>query len=178
MSYIEEENKNILDEEVEFSVTDDGQLINDYYQDDDNVSDVQTNRRYNKSKKNVYDLFNELDKGFISYSKISNGNKYKINMYSNGVNIGNKIRDAITGNYYNCNIGSYHENFFFKVRMTTIANKSNVTLYYLSIRDYETHQKVVVTDTIKKKWLLRKREIEDEMEKQNNQQKSSSIIVK
>lgn len=65
----------------------------------------------------------------------------KIEIYtSNG--IGTNIRDAETGEYYNCKVGSLDEDLFFKVSLNTGECKSSngsSTLFYLSPKHYMSH---------------------------------------
>ena len=94
-------------------------------------------------------LMNEvrkLDRGYnaIWRNKIrADGSKKrtKVEVYTSN-NIGTKIRDAETGEYYNCKVGSLDEDLFFKVALTTGEfNSSNgsSTLFFLSPKHYMSH---------------------------------------
>jgi hypothetical protein len=85
------------------------------YEEDDNYNNndefcddeyEEVNRSSGKSRKKMYEDLKNNDIGYFSISKNIKGKNYKIEMYNSGVTIGNKIRDAITGNYYNYKIGS------------------------------------------------------------------------
>lgn len=130
---------------------------NDYFEEDDYTQVA------SKSRKKRYEDIQNVDTGYFCTFKNVNGKMYKIEMYNSGVTIGNKIRDAITGAYYNYKIGSKYEDLFFKIRMTTGTTKTNVTLYYFSISDYEKHQKTIVSDVVKQRWTTKKNFRENEL---------------
>ena len=98
------------------------------------------------------DSFKHLDKGynkvFIKVKYPINNNKKKnkvvrkkIEFYTTS-GIGNRIRDATTGNYYNERVGTKGEELYFKVAMSngwcTSENHSN-TLFFISPEQYVRH---------------------------------------
>jgi hypothetical protein len=65
----------------------------------------------------------------------------KIEVYTSS-GIGSNIRDAETGEYYNCKVGSLDEDLFFKVALTTGECKSSngsSILFFLSPKHYMSH---------------------------------------
>lgn len=100
-----------------------------------------------------------IDRGYtFVYRKMVNKkgklkNK-KIDIYTTS-GIGNLIRDAETGQYYNNRVGTSDEDLFFKVMLSTgeckSANGSN-TLFYLSPQHYSNHLNVKLDDSIISAW--------------------------
>jgi hypothetical protein len=65
----------------------------------------------------------------------------KVEIYTSS-GIGNSIRDAETGEYYSHRVGSFDEDLYFKVGLSTGECKSangSSTLFYLSPRHYMSH---------------------------------------
>ncbi len=122
---------------------------------------------YNPTDPNDYD--NEIDKIFEKSKRIDKGynviyrkvqakdgrfkNK-KIDIYtSNGV--GNRIRDAETGEYYTNLVGSKDEDLFFKVSLSTGECKSqngSNTLFYISPQHYASHLHCDIDESICLAW--------------------------
>ena len=127
-----------------------------YYEDNDTYAT-------GKSRKKMYEDLKNSDTGYFFISKNVKGKNYKIEMYNSGVTIGNKIRDAITGTYSNYKIGSKYEDLFFKVKMPIGTKNNNVTLFYYCIGDFEKHQKTIVSDVTKSKWIEKKNFREKEL---------------
>lgn len=67
---------------------------------------------------------------------------------------GSLIRNAITGNKYNIQVGQKIENMLFKVIDSTgrYGRKEPLILYYDSPEQYENHHFVSVSPEIKKRW--------------------------
>ena len=144
---------------------DDNYNNNDEFCEDDGYEEI--NRSSGKSRKKMYEDLKNNDIGYFSISKNIKGRNYKIEMYNSGVTIGNKIRDAITGTYYNYKIGSKYEDLFFKVKMPIGTKNNNVTLYYYCISDFEKHQKTIISDVVKSKWIEKKNFREKEMREES-----------
>jgi hypothetical protein len=93
----------------------------------------------------------------------------KIEVYtSNG--IGSKIRDAETGEYYNCKVGSLDEDLFFKVALTTGEFKSSngsSTLFFLSPKNYMSHMVCELDQSFITKYELKREARLREIEKNN-----------
>jgi hypothetical protein len=103
-------------------------------------------------KKNNNEM-KRMDPDFHSMVKTVNNKNKRIEMYSTSINSGRKIREAISGLYSNFRTGTYDENLFFKVRMTTFGSvNTNIVLYYYSIDDFERHQKTKVSDKVRAEW--------------------------
>jgi hypothetical protein len=117
-----------------------------------------------------YDSFNDNnDKENSNLKKYDNGYAFitrkvlrndgikknkKIDVYTTG-DIGSKIRDAITGNYYTDVVGSANEKLYFKVGYSTgeIKTKNGSTsLFYVSPEQYEKHLGVDLNEKIKTVW--------------------------
>lgn len=123
-----------------------------------------------------------MDRGYTYvYRKVLNKkgelkNK-KIDIYTTS-GVGNFIRDAETGEYYNNKVGSKDEDLFFKVGLSTgeckSANGSN-TLFYLSPQHYSNHLHVELNESIVSKWE-EKRDLALKNLK-NNEKKSSLVEV-
>jgi hypothetical protein len=83
--------------------------------------------------------------------------KKGIEVYVSGI-IGNRIRDAKTGHYYQDKIGTNDELNFFKVSCATgelnTRNGLN-SLFYLSPSDYEMHMNHKLDDIVHQKWQER-----------------------
>ncbi len=137
-----------------------------YYEDNDKYE----NNTSGKSRRKFYEDLKNSDTGYFCISKNVKGKNYKIEMYNSGVTIGNKIRDAITGTYSNYKIGSNNEDLFFKVRMPTGIKNNNVTLFYYCISDFEKHQKTIVSDTVKRKWIDKKNFRESKLREVSNKE--------
>jgi len=76
-----------------------------------------------------------------------------IEFYSSGA-IGNFITHAISGTKEKDHIvGSINEDLFFKVSFcNSKVGSEHVTLFYYSPEEYESHQLVNLSDSIKNKW--------------------------
>lgn len=130
---------------------------------------------------NVQDtLANSLanDKGLnIVYRKVVSSktgrlkNK-RIYVYtSNGV--GNKIRDAETGQYYNNKVGSKDEDLFFKVILATGECKSangSSTLFFMSPNHYMNYLHGELNQDIIDKWEIKRNKRLAEMNLHKNEE--------
>jgi hypothetical protein len=92
--------------------------------------------------------FKSLDKGYNKIYKLGvvlgrNG-KYKqkkIEFYTSG-DRGTRIRDAITGIYYNDKVGSFNEDHYFKVSLATgqcSSKNGSHMLFFQTPQQYMTH---------------------------------------
>jgi hypothetical protein len=97
---------------------------------------------------------------YEKYVKHINGfwnNKYykhiTIENYGTGGH-GSRIRNAVTGAYYNVNVGSSDEKLFFKVIDSSGYNGRNypLMLYYDTPQQYENHHFIEVSDATKERW--------------------------
>jgi hypothetical protein len=82
----------------------------------------------------------------------------KIDIYASG-DFGCNIRDAVTGSYHSEKVGSYAEQLFFKVGLSTGESRSkngSSTLFFLSPEQYEKHLLTTVSQTIKNEWSERR----------------------
>jgi hypothetical protein len=84
--------------------------------------------------------------------------KKKIEIYTTG-DMGNRIRDAETGEYYKNLVGTKDEDLFFKVALATgeckSSNSSN-SLFYLSPKHYTNHLHCSVSDELVENWDLKR----------------------
>jgi hypothetical protein len=105
--------------------------------------------------------FKSLDKGYNKIYKdgvvLSKNGKYKkkkIEFYTSG-DRGTRIRDAITGIYYNDKVGSFNENKFFKVSLATgqcTSKNGSHTLFYRTPQQYMTHFATQLSPVFIQKW--------------------------
>jgi len=105
--------------------------------------------------------FKSLDKGYNKIYKnglvLGRNGKYKkkkIEFYTSG-DRGTRIRDAITGIYYNDKVGSFNENKFFKVSLATGQCRSkngSHTLFYTTPQQHMTHFAIQLNPEFIQKW--------------------------
>jgi len=135
-----------------------------YYEDLlDNAVDDETSDFRLKQKNTANDLKN-LDKKYekyrVLYNNIGPDGKYHkyitIENYGSG-SCGTRIRNAVTGTYYNFIVGSSAEDLFFKVIEATGrgGRKESIMLYYDSPEQYENHHLNTVSQEAKERWLYR-----------------------
>jgi hypothetical protein len=118
-----------------------------------------------ENDENSYDLpgNNSIKKSINYYEKYTTCiNRYWNNKYYNHITIenygtggqGSRIRNAVTGTYYNINVGSADERLFFKVIDSSGRNGRNypLMLYYDSPQQYENHHFTEVSDATKQRW--------------------------
>jgi len=118
-----------------------------------NISQMQ-NKELNKLK--------SLDKDYANISRYKLnliGKKVfvKIDVYASG-EIGSKIRNAATGQYYKFKIGSQDEDKLFKIKLATgeIKTRSgNSILFFDSPEQCENHLIEEICDEIKEKWRIK-----------------------
>jgi hypothetical protein len=104
------------------------------------------------------------DKGYHSFiRKISKAQQKKIGVYETPDIPNAKIKNAVTGilylkempdglrhTYYF--LGSKEQDLFFKVKMLNGDTMTPLVLFYSSPEEYEKHQFVVLSDSIKDNW--------------------------
>jgi len=123
------------------------------------------NEIYNDpSGKTVAEDLKKQDKQYQKYVKPvfktwRDGKFYKratIECYGSG-QIGSRIRNAVTGQYYPYVVGNLDEDVLFKVidAVARDGRKDPLMLYYDSPEQYEDHQFVTVSQKIKEKWQQR-----------------------
>jgi hypothetical protein len=123
------------------------------------------NEIYNESNsKTVVDELKRLDKQYQKYVKPLNrtwrdGKFYKrvtIECYGSG-QIGSRVRNAVTGQYYPYVVGNREEDVLFKVidAVGRDGRKDPIMLYYDSPEQYENHQFVTVGQVVKETWHKR-----------------------
>ena len=113
--------------------------------------------------------FKSLDAGYnkiyTSGAILGKNGKYKrkkIEFYASG-DRGSRIRDAVTGSYYNAKVGSYSEDNFFKVSVSTgqCSNKSGLhTLFYQTPTQYNSHFMTQLSPAIVEKWNIKQQSAE------------------
>jgi len=102
------------------------------------------------------------DKGYhqVHRKKIPRG-KFTLEYYETSMHPETRIRNAVTGNRYRDDhpkmkylVGSRQEDVFFKVTISNGENGNNpIHLYYDSPEQFEKHQKTIVSQPTKEKWL-------------------------
>jgi len=123
---------------------------NDY--DNDSLNSFKKTKR---SKENI----KSYDKGFHKIIKTLTDDNNKVNKkftvqgYSTG-QVGNNIRNALTGEYTKYKVGSKEQSLFFKVSNCMGLNSTPpVHFYYNSPEEYERHQFSKVDKVVKDKWM-------------------------
>jgi len=123
------------------------------------------NEIYNDpSGKTVAEELKKLDKNYQKFVKPvfqtwRDGKYYKkptIECYGTG-QIGSRVRNAVTGQYYPYVVGNLEEDVLFKVidAVGRDGRKDPLMLYYDSPEQYENHQFVTVSQKIKETWYKR-----------------------
>jgi hypothetical protein len=131
----------------------------DYY---DNVP----NDTFDDSSSNNKDLLNEAKKMDRGYTKLwgfierSDGSlkRSKIDVYTSGF-IGNRIRDAETGEYYKELVGSQDEEIYFKLKMATgeiVSKNGSNALFYTSPDHCMRHLHIDVPQNIIDTWEVKR----------------------
>ena len=120
---------------------------------------IQTNFYQNKSssmtkQKQLYQAYKSLDKDYHYIKRVINGKKVSIDLYTTPHTPGIKIRHAPTGNRYtNMFVGSFSENYFFKVKdVSGVTRRDSGNLYFDSPEECEKYLCINVSDDIKKRW--------------------------
>jgi len=114
----------------------------------------------NLRDKDYLNNLKSLDKGYNkvhrTFNKVwSDGKFYKNINYEfyTSSDVGNKIRNAITGYRTNYKVGSSDEDLFFKVKIVDgNCKKGSGNLYYDSPEQYEKHQFCIVNTYVKEMW--------------------------
>ena len=109
--------------------------------------------------------------GIVTYKK------KRIGVYTSG-DIGSKIRDAETGEYYNYTVGSKYENLYFSVRLSSgeCNGKYNLpTLFFLSPQHYEKYLHNNVSEDVVYKWNLNKVDVLNEIKQRKT---SANVLVR
>jgi hypothetical protein len=119
--------------------------LNDY--DDSNQSQNQKQRDTLKKIQSLNRGYHKLEKKTVDYN--GNFKNVEIGMFGSG-GPGSQIRNAETGEYYKYKVGTMDEDLFFKTMIST--GPGNLTLFYDSPTQYETHQYVNLDDLIKTRW--------------------------
>jgi hypothetical protein len=106
---------------------------------------------------------------FISQKTGKPKNK-RISVYTTS-GVGNRIRDAETGEYYPNRVGSKDEDLFFKVILATGECKSangSSTLFYISPQHYMNHLNSEVNQDVIEKWEQKRNNRLAEMKQSKN----------
>ena len=120
----------------------------------------------NNNQKKELNNIKSIDSGYgyVYRQKSSVSNKVKnsrVDCYTSG-DLGKRIRNAETGQYYKYKVGSKDEDLFFKISLATgelkTRNGSNV-LFYDSPEQYEKHLMVEVDEEIKERWVVKKKKL-------------------
>jgi hypothetical protein len=100
--------------------------------------------------------------GYVYRNKSSVSSKVKnarVDCYTSG-DLGVRIRNAETGQYYKYKVGSKDEDLFFKIALASgelkTTNGSNV-LFYDSPEQYEKHLMAEIDQEIKERWVNKKK---------------------
>lgn len=112
----------------------------------------------------------------VMSSKTGKPKNKRIYIYTSS-GIGNRIRDAETGDYYPNKVGSKDEDLFFKVILATGECKSangSSTLFYVSPQHYMTHLNCEVTQETIEKWEAKRNARLTEMKLNKNE---NSVLI-
>ena len=126
------------------------------------------------SDKNFYLIYRTAPferRGIITYKK------KQIGIYTSG-DIGSRIRNAETGEYYTYTVGSKFENLFFSVRLSTgeCNGKYKVpTLFFTSPSHYESYLYGTVSEETREVWDYKRTILMNEME---SKKPGSSVFVR
>ena len=130
----------------------------------DNLSTSDNNEltKFKQTDKNfhlIYRLAPFERKGLTTYKQ------KRIGVYTSG-EIGTRIRNAETGEYYNYKVGSKYEDLFFSVRLSTgECNGKYIlpTLFFSSPKHYESYLHNTVSDEIVDSWNYKRDKLIKEM---------------
>ena len=98
--------------------------------------------------------YNKIYKGGVVLGRNGKYKKKKVEFYTSG-DRGTRIRDAITGIYYNDKVGSFNEDKFFKVSLATgQCNSKNGShmLFYKTPQQYMAHFATQLSEDMIHKW--------------------------
>lgn len=127
--------------------------------------------RYTPLEANDYDDLNHNQQNALKKVKILNRGYHKItknilvNNKNKNIELGVygsgsqecQIRNAETGEYYKYKVGSFDEDLFFKVMISTGEVSSGpLTLFYDSPEHYERHQYLELDGLSKGKWAAKR----------------------
>jgi len=132
-------------------------LGEDAYEVSDVSSEEETTTSVNsemKERRKIMEQYKKLDKGYYKYKIFVNGELQKIESYSTPLHSNALIRHAVDGIRCPHRVGSKHEDLYFKVSDTTTENGPR-RLYYYSPEEFERHQYVTVSQSIKEDWNIR-----------------------
>jgi hypothetical protein len=142
--------------ETSYDRPDPNDYVNPFTTQDDLIHDV---KKLDKGYNVVYRMVERPQDGLIK--------KKKIEIYTSG-DMGSRIRDAETGNYYSSLVGSLDEHLFFKVGLSTgECKKGSNTLFYLSPSHYASHLHCSVPKKIVENWEMKRLGRLTELKKSN-----------
>ena len=137
----------------------------------DDSSELTKFKQIDKNYHFIYRMAPFERNGIVTYKK------KRIGVYTSG-DIGSKIRDAETGEYYNYTVGSKYENLYFSVRLSSgeCNGKYNLpTLFFLSPQHYEKYLHNNVSEDVVYKWNLNKVDVVNEMKQRKT---SANVLVR
>ena len=139
---VEEENRNHdVDDELSMNT---GMSVSEY--------------SYNKKRKSVSESVKRSDSGYYKYYIQKKKMKIKVEVYSTKSGVGTLIRCPFTGMRTNDRVGSFEENYYFKVRFPVVGNGDEpVTLYYTTPESYERHHMCDLGEKSKEDWRNRRK---------------------
>lgn len=120
--------------------------------DDNSISESKINEEIIKKHDKNYHIYRRttrVEKKGRTYDE-----KFKVGLYASGA-VGSKIRDAITGMYYDYRVGSKDEDRFFSVvDCTGTKSNSSIVFFYQSPHHYESVNKTTVNEDNHYRWNL------------------------
>ena len=141
-------------------------MSNDIETETEQLNNDDNNELFNlrQSDKNFHLIYRTAPferRGITTYKK------KQIGVYTSG-DIGARIRNAETGEYYNYSVGSKYEHLFFSVRLSTgeCNGKYTVpTLFFTSPRHYELYLHGAVSDETRNDWDYKRTMLLNDMDK-------------
>jgi hypothetical protein len=133
-----------------------GEYVEDAVMDDRSVtvsSDTESITSNQKKQRKMMEDLKKMDKGYNKITRMIDGKKKSIDVYSTSTNPGAQIRGAIGGSYYQgFRVGTRDEDIFFKVMLATGECSDSSTLFFDNPEQYERHLYAVVSPDDKEKW--------------------------
>jgi hypothetical protein len=149
-----------------------------------NDNETETDRLNNDDNNELLNL-RQTDKNFHIISRIApferrgiiTYKKKRIGIYTSG-DVGARIRNAETGEYYNYTVGSKYEDLFFSVRLSTgecNGKYKTPTLFFTSPNHYETYLYGTVSEETREVWDYKRTSVMNDMEMKKP---GSSVLVR
>jgi hypothetical protein len=124
-----------------------------------------TNPNYHNTQNNI--IHNVNDKGYhhVNRKKKPRGT-FTLEYYNTSMVADTRIRNAVTGSRYRDDhpklkylVGTRQEDLFFKVTIANGENGNNpINMFYDNPEQFEKHQRLIVSQPLKEKWMKKNTE--------------------